>query len=737
MKFRKRVATNLTDLSSLSGTWRSVRDQIQARNFPGALSTLNALLAAGGLDGATQTRLLCFVADSQAQQGKYADAAASYQQAGASTQGQTRGWLRPALGQVISLLKNAQPDNALAQARLVVQTAVSLQTQAGATPVPGGSQTLVAARPWSADAVATRLGKQFLAEGEIAAAKEMFAQAQQINPQPTPVTSLALAAVAEREDRPADAVSLARQALTSGSYGAKTLSAWPLLLRANQQLGTPGVDSGLLAALAQSVPSVRARATLLIVQTLHSQNVAQWSQLATAWLTPKRTALYPRVAAEFNKLLLSAQRLQTVAPSQQAATAAQLQATPLVSPQEFLFALKEQVRSSCFTVPAAPVDWQPLVTQMVANYGATFRAQATHSLALSYLLGQRPDLARPALQANVAATPHTDPQWAKSVTALARLERSAGNDAAAAQWFLTLNQNPAVPARFRLYALLGWLKETLKSASALQTSAALAQARPQLQAAIVQSQDYTLLLDLGRQLSLVPSVQDLAASAVDRGVQMAQTALTQAPNASYAAVILAKMAQRQSDLRRFKDVTAYWESMDANKKSWLWSGKVEFWGYLALVFQAYDDSGNTKAAEALATTYLNDHGTPPSAVTTLAMPYGAYLMRVGRGAEALQTFSWAVALNPSAGATAVGYYWLALAAWKAGDQTGAVNLAGNLLTALGQHAGELMDHQMQGKALVIQAGMQPGNVSAQAVGFSTTKLQQLAASIQVDLGRLP
>ena len=737
MKFRKRAATNLTDLSPISTTLRSVRDQIQRRNFPGALSTLNTLLSGAKLDTATRARVLSFVADSQFEQGKYADAVAAYQQASALSLGQTRTWLRPGMGHVISLLRNAQPEQALAQARALVQTAISVQAQARPALTTLTSRTMVAARPWNADAVATRLGKQFLGEGEITAAKELLAQAQQINPRPTLATSLALALVAEHEDRLADAASLARQTLAVGNYQAKTLSVWPLLLRVNHQLGVTGVDGDLLAALAKSLPSVRARATLIIVKTLRSQNVPQWSQLASGWLTPKRSAAYPRVAAEFQKLLLSTQRLQADAPGEQSAAALRLQATPLVSPQEFLFGIKEQVRASCFTNPPVPADWRPLVAQMVARYGEKFRAQGTHSLALSYLQGQRHDLARAVLQANVATTAATDPAWAKSVAALARLERTLGNDAEAARWFLTLNQNASVAPRFRLYALLGWVQEVLKSASPVQASATLAQARPQLQAAIAQAQDYTLLLDLGRHLSFGPAaVRDLAGGTLDRGVQLAQTALTQASDASHAAVILAKMAQRQSDLKRFGDVTTYWESLSTDRKNWLWSSKTEFWEYLALVFQAYDDSGKEAAAEALATTYINDTGTPPAAVTTLAMPYGAYLMRVGRCAESLRLFGWAVPRNPSASVTAVGYYWLALSAWKAGDRAGAQNLAGNLLLALGQHAGELMDHHWQGKALIIQAGMQPTGVSTQAVGFSPTKLQQLAVTIQGDLGRL-
>ena len=737
MKFRKRTATNRPDLLPLSTQFRAVRDQIQRRQFSTALTTLNAFLAGGTLDGVTRAKILSFVADSQFKQGKYADAANAYQQATALLGSHPRAWLRPALGAVVSLLKNAQPDDALARARVAVQTAISVQSQVPPPTVLPQNRAMVAARPWAADTVATRLGKQFLAEGELAAAKEMLAQAQSLNSKPTVFASLALADIAEREDRVNDAAALVKQALAAGAYRAKTLSAWPLLLRINQRLGTPGVDAGSLQALKQSPPGVQARALLLITKTLRSQNVPQWADLAANWFASSQSSAYPRVTAEFNKLLLSSQRLQGTSPDNQMATAASLEAVPLVSPTEFLSAMKEQVRASCFSSSTSPADWQSLVTRMVQKFGAGFRAQTTHSLALSYMMGKRHDLARPVLQANVAATLPTDPEWAKSVAALGRMEKFLGNHAAAAQWFRQLSQNAVVAPRFQLRALLSWVSETLASATTAQSATALAQARPQLQAAIAQLQDYNVLLDLGRQLTFAPAgLKDLADAAVNQGVPLAQAAFTQAPDASSAAVILAKMAQRQSDLRRYADVTAFWESLSADKKAWLWSSKEDFWTYLALVFQAYDNSGNDPVAENLAVTYLSDAAIPPAAVPLLAVPYGLFQIRTNRSAQALQTFTWSAAKSPSASSNAAGYYWLALSAWKSGDQAGAAALAGNLLLALGQHAGKLMDRTLQGKALLLQAGLNPSAVSAQAVNFSAATLNQLAVAVQADLKRL-
>lgn len=737
MKFRKRTATNLPDLQPLSTQLREVRNEIQFCEYPTALAVLNGMLTNGNPDNVTRARILSFAADSQLQQGKYADAVNFYQSAQALLSSHPRAWLRPALGEVISLLRGAQASAALARARVVVQTAISIQSQMPPMTVPPHDRVAVAARPWGADTVAARLGKHFLAEGELAAAKEMLNRAQLLNPNPTFFTSLALADIAEREDRLPDAANLVKQALTAGTYRAKTLSAWPLLLRINQRLGTPGVSSQLLLGLQPLSPGVRARALLLITKTLRSQSVAQWMQLATDWLASSQAVDYPRVTGEFNKLILSSQRLQASAPAAQITAATQLEATPLVSPTEFLFAIKEQVRASCFLTSAPPADWQPLVTQMVTRYGATFRAQATHSLALSYMLGRRHDLARAALQANVATTSLSDPQWAKSVTALARMEKFLGNHAAAAQWSWQLSKNAAVPARFQLRSLLSWVSETLVSATPTQAAAALAQARPQLQNAIVQLQDYNVLLDLGRELTFAPpALKDLADSAVDRGVPMALAAFALASDAPSAAVILAKTAQRQSDLRRYADVTAFWESLSTAKKTWLWSSKEEFWTYLTLVFQAYDNRGNIRAAESLARTYLGDPALPPAAAPVLAIPYGLFQLRTNRTANALQTFAWAVSKNPSASSTAAGYYWLALSAWKSGDHNGAAALAGSVLLALGGHAGKLMDHQLQGKALLLQAGLNPTAVSVQTTNFDVGHLQRLVTVIQVDLARL-
>ena len=751
MYYHHHGSGNDPDHHAMSGTMRTIRDQIQAGDFADALSTLNTLLANSSMGNNARGRLLCFVADTQFAQGDYADAITSYQQAGSYLQTSMRFWLRPGLGQVLSLLRNAQPDEALTYAQALVQNAVTVYAQHPPPATPPSNHTMVMGRPWNPSTVAVRLGKQFLAEGEIASARTIFTLGHTVQPQSSTFTLAAQADLAERGDQLADAASYAQQALAAGNYLSKTISIWPQLLRINLQLGTPGVSADLLANLSQAQPSVRARALLLIAKTLRSQGVAQWIDITNSWLASADASALPKVVVEFNKLLLSTGRLQSAPPDQQVATATQLEALPALSPQEFLFAIKEQVRASCFSTTTSPADWQALVTQMVQLYGAGYQASVTHSLALSYMMGQRQDLARPVLQANIAATVTTDPEWAKSVSALARMESLLGNHDTAAQWYLALCQNAGVAQRFQLYALLNWVNETsLSSATPDQTAAAITQARPQLQSAIGQITDYGLLLDLGRQLSLLPAIQDLAGGAMDKGVQLAQQIISNLLHPNFhngdhpggpspgdaVAPVAVKLAQRQSDLQRYGDITTFWENLGAGLQSSMWTAKTGFWQYVALVFQAYDRSGNGAAAESLAATYINDPATPSAAAPLIAVPYGLYLIDQGRSADALQTFSWAVAQSPSAKITAAAYYWLALSAWNSSNTTGAANFAGNLLVALGQHSGKLADQQLAGKALLIQAGLNPASVSTQAVAFDPTTLQPLLASIQADLASL-
>jgi len=216
-------------------------------------------------------------------------------------------WLRPAIGEIRSRLKDGQATEAAGLAAAAVQRASAFEqqyqqvvAQANATAAAGGQAT-IPAQPPRTSVVATRLGRFFLNAGELAQAKTLFQQALQFNPNGAAKARLGLAEIALRQDNPSDCVSRAGEALLLGQYRAKTLPAWTLLLAAARRTGTDTLGAGLLSGLAQTTASVRARAVLLLARGLRSQNDPRWQPIAANWLQQEGHT-NPAIAAELRKL---------------------------------------------------------------------------------------------------------------------------------------------------------------------------------------------------------------------------------------------------------------------------------------------------------------------------------------------------------------------------------------------------------------------------------------------------
>ena len=118
--------------------------------------------------------------------------------------GDSQAWFRPWLGEVRSLLKSGNVAGALDRAAALVAQAVSaeaafaqLTAQAQAALNAGGPVT-IPPRPPRASVVASRLGRIFFLEGELDAARQLFASAGQLNPNGGTRARLGLAEVALR-----------------------------------------------------------------------------------------------------------------------------------------------------------------------------------------------------------------------------------------------------------------------------------------------------------------------------------------------------------------------------------------------------------------------------------------------------------------------------------------------------------------------------------------------------------
>ena len=728
-RFRKAGAANAPDLMAKSGVLRAVRDGVKRRQFASALSQINTQLAASPAAG-FKTQLLCFAADALLAQGKFSEAATAYAQIGQQAQSQPLNWLRPALGEVLSLLKDTQVSAAQTRALAAVQKGVTVWQQYQArlaqanAAIAAGGQAVIPAKPTAPAAVVNRLAKHFFSEGEVAISKALFQQALQLSPNSCHAR-LGLAEIALRENNGSEAARLAREAITLGVYRAKTLPAWNLLLAAGRKLGTDTLDTPLLNGLAQATPKIRARAVLLIAAGLRGQGDARWQTIASNWLT-QSGANHPKFAAELRKLQSSHARLTTAPLADQLQAAQRVLQTPNLSPSEWLAATKETVRLQ-FQLSQAP-QLDALITQGTTRYGAGKVARFTHGLALACKKAGQNAFAIQLLQRNV--TNATGEAQVRAQWALAQLQAAQGDHAGAAQNLWTISQNTALHQRKRLYALMQWTREI----AAANQPALIAQARPQIEAALPQINDYELVLDLSRQVLVSKIERSFAMQVFQRGQQLALAALSAAGHPATAATILFKFARRANDLCQYDAIISTWTGLNAAKRNWLWSEREDFWNYLELVFRAYRDSNQPLAGEQFITSYLNDTATPPHGFAMLGVAYAAMKRNQGNFTAMFSIYEKMIQVAPTHEWVCAAYYWFAMRAWKQGQPSAAVAFADKILLAVGKSI-EGNRRVMTARALCLKAGLDVSQIPTQS-DVSVSELQTQRAIIQSDLARL-
>ncbi|MGI8964632.1 MAG: tetratricopeptide repeat protein, partial [Limisphaerales bacterium] len=664
---------------------------------------------AGNPDPDYKAKLLSLAGDCLFKQGKFGEAATVYAQVFRQVQDRAQAWLRPLVGQVRSLLKNVQVEEAQARAVTAMETALAHQQEyktllaQAQTTVATGGQAVIPARPPSPAEVANRLGKFFFAEGEPAAAKTLFQQALQLSPNSTQAR-LGLAEIALREGDGATVATLARQVIVLGLYRAKTLAAWNILLAAGRKTGTNVIDTVLLNGLAQATPSVRARAVLVLVRGLRNQNDARWQQVATNWLQ-ESTGSNPTITAELRKLKSANTRLTNDTPANRIQAAQSLLSTANLSPNEWLSAAKEVVQSTLLQNQSPEIS--DLIAQAVNRFGPTKRATATHGLALACKKANRPDLATQLFEQNIATASGDD--LGRSLSALGKLQSEQGNHVEAAASFWSYSQNAAFPARMRLYALLQWTREVV---SANQPELVV-QARPQIEAALPQITDYELVLDLSRQIRYSKLPRDFALQIFQRGQQLALQAFDATAHPSPAATILFKLCRRANDHAQYDAMIATWTRINDAKRQWLWSESNEYWQWLEHIFRAYRDNHRAPEAEQFIAPFLNDSATPAHGYATLGVSFAAMKRNQNDFTGMFSVYEKMAQVAPAHEWTSAAYYWFALRAWKQGNTNQSKTFADKMLLALGKDWKMYWKENMVACALCLKAGLDVSQIPAQ------------------------
>ncbi len=730
-RFRKHSATNLADHDPRSTLLRNLSVLVNRERFDEALAQVDQQVA-NNPETDFKSKLLSLAGDCLFRQGKFDEAATVYAQVFQQVQDRPQAWLRPAMGEIQSLLNNVQVAEATARANAALQVAAAHEQQyrdavaAASAILAAGGQAVIPPQPPRVSVVATRLGGFFFHAGELAPAKALFQQALQSNPNGACKARIALAEIALREGDGATAATLARQAIVLGQYHAKTLSAWNVLLAAGRKTGTNVLDTTLLNGLAQATPSVRARAVLVLARGLRNQSDSRWQQLAANWLQQAGQG-NPTIAAELHKLKITNARLTNATPADQQQAAQALLNTPKLGPNEWLSAAKEIVRCALVQNQSPAID--SLITQAVNRFGQTKRAAIKHGLALACKKASRADLAVQLFQQNIAATAGSD--LGKSLWALAKLQSEQGNHPDAATSFWNYSQNTSMPQRFRLYALVQWVREM---ASANQPGV-IAQARPQIEAALPQISNWELVLDLANQIRTYAIDRSFGLQVFQQGQQRALQTFDNCGHPSPAATILFKLCRRANDFALYDAMIATWTRLNDAKRQWLWSEREDYWNWIETVFRAYRDSKRTQEAEQFIAAFINDSATPPNGYAMLGVSYAAMKRNQNDFAAMFSIYEKMAQVAPTHEWTSAAYYWFALRAWKQGNASQAAAFADKMLLCIGKNWTMYWKRDMAACALLLKAGLNLDQVPATS-GIATDKLQANLTKLQNDLARV-
>ena len=713
---------------------RVISKRINAGDIPGALDQINSELGSEQLP-ARKGKLLGQVARTLYKRGRFSEASETFAKASELATSHPREWFPPETAKIKSLFKQVAIPQAVEAAHACYARAEAKlaefedQRSGAAEELRQKGSFTVPVKPHRLSVVASEIGDLFFLEGELETAKIFFDKAVQNNPRGGTRARQGLAEIALRMDDPETAFQRSVEALTLGKFQSKTIASWKPFFAAKRKLGQQGLPAEFVASIKACRPSVRARTTLAIIRELRAANDPQWKELSANWQSTE-SKRFPAVAAELRKMEMSETKRSLANPDQQVATARALLSTDKLAPHEWLAGAKEVVRASLFAGANPGID--QLVAESRKKFGSDFSPQLQHSLALSCMMAKRHDLARPILRAAIGATAGAKNHiWSKSVWALGRMEALLKNYKAAVSAFGDIAIASEVPAQFRLQARMLWAENLLKTGD----TKAIAGCIESIPAMLQGVQDYELLLNFARQLSRSePEFRKTADKVYKLGESASLQAFATASHPSQAIEILFKLTRRQLyDFHGSDAIIQFWKSMPDQKRLWLWNNNNYWWGYQAFVLQAFLRTNNLPSARELAGTILNDPSTPRTALPAILIPYYDELIYKGSPAESLEAFEWIVTENPTKAGCARAYYWLALDAYRrsATDETKKYL---TLMQTSNAHTEVNLDKWMlSAKGLLLEANLDAGKVSKQAVDFVSAFFNKAKIEIQADL----
>ena len=674
-RWRKKIRGKQSGKDPNSVKRRKINELIQQKKFSEALIFLDEWVAQES-DPRLIARCLILVGESQWKRALYVEAASIFEKAYGLVEKTWSEWLTPAFGEVRSWLAAQDSEKAHHKAERLLSYAQSREKDyeiyllQASQELQQKGELLIENFPPDSGEVALRLAEQFFRYGYRDIAQFYYEQAL-----PLVKAKLGLAQLALDQNDFKVAIQLSGEALQEGNFGSKTLRGWPIFItsniRSHKKINWLEWTQKLER---QAETSIRARATVVIVRTLRNYHQPEWLTLAEAWLKQGSDIA---TAAELRKLILNHAR-QSQDWTQQKISAQALLTTPKLAPQEWVCGVKSLLLASASL--NQPLVMDQLQQQAKAIYPEKYLPTLYHGFAVACLEAGKAEWGEPWLELNLNALAPSEIHWQKAAYRLAEIAEIKENFSRAIELWMRLALTPEIILRDRLFAFIGWGKAAAK-ASALQTIPNIA---IQFRVAVAPIEDYSLLLDLSRQLIYAPeALNQLEPELLNKGLSLGFQAFQTAKTPEKASSILWRLTRAQSEAGENRAIIQFWEGLSAEKKEWLWNLTGNYWDYLAYVFRAYPRVREFQKATQLAQTLIAEPTTPPSARAQLTVLWGLMEMKEGKVRSALHRLAQGVELSPQHPIMSHAHYWFALKAYAQGSKRESQQKSDQVLRSLG------------------------------------------------------
>lgn len=735
--WRKREADSNPDRAEFSRQLRRAHDLIQQQGYAKALGVLDRQ-STEAISPAKKAKILGLVGDSLAKRGQAPAAIKAYQSAEAYVENHPRAWLRPVVAQVKLELTHGAFDDAFEAARLGIARSLKeernykklrkeLEKQLEET-----GEVVIVSRPPRSSVVATRFGHLFLEAGELNAAHFFFEKVIQVNPRGGCRARLGLAEISLRSQDYEKAHHWSKDGIVNGKFQAKTLSAWPILIAARRGLNEPGLPRPLLKWLRGHWDTpVGQRALQHCVEELRKSDDPLWRSLVHRWLKagPENNI----IKCHLQKLLLADAKLATEAPTEVLKASLALWNTENLSLRERISVMRTILISQLKI--GEDVDDEYFASAIGRIYGIQGRDRAKQAIAAVLHSSGQKERAIEILLAVAQAAPVGSKRWGQANWRLAQWRYDSGDPGRAAERFLSIAEQKKTPERIRNFALV----DALRMAGVASREDITLRAKPYLETALAMISDPELLLDMSRQLGSAPGCHQLYGAYREKGEKGIVEAIRSAHEPAQASTLLFKYARRQNDWGDFAGTTAFWESMDPQRRAWIWIAQESYWEYIAYVMRAYAWQDLLAKAEKIAVEYVNDPATTPNGLAILGNSYAALLIYQGKIEDGIAVFRRIANDAPQHAYAAYAYYWFALEFMSRGEFQEAEIQAASIQKCLDARSNLSWIRRLrcQSKLLSHASVTQSlGSFDIAIDGFESTEISKAGNSILRDLEKL-